>query len=313
MIIDEIEIVKYNGKVYNFHCTSDENYFSEDILVHNCYKANTSNGENMSLNTFKKVFNNLPKTLTQIAFGIGDIDTNKELEVIMKYTRDNGVIPNITINGEKMNDSWYDMLANICGAVAVSMYDYDKCITSLKELNKRGMKQTNIHMIAAEETYTQCIDLISNLKRNDDDKYVNAIVFLCLKPVGRGVDMHPLSKKLFARLVAHANKNNITIGFDSCSAPLIYDCYDEQTQKMIEPCESSLFSVYINVKGEVFPCSFIEQAWQGKNGIDIISDVDFLKDVWYNETFNNFRNKLMNNKDCNGCRCCPEFKLYGDN
>ena len=275
-----------------------------------CYKANTSKGMNMSLKTFKMVFTNLPNTLTQIAFGIGSIDANPDLEAILKYTRLQGVIPNITINGERMNDKWYDMLAETCGAVAVSMYDYNKCVTALKELNKRGMKQTNIHMIAAEETFTQCIDLISNLKRKGDDKYVNAIVFLCLKPVGRGINMHPMPKDLFARIVKHANKHNMTIGFDSCSAPLIYDCYDERIQQMIEPCESTLFSIYINAEGEAFPCSFIEQAWKGKNGIDVTKPLNFVNDVWFSETFKMFRNKLMNNKDCDGCRKCPEFKLY---
>lgn len=277
-----------------------------------CYKANTSDGINMSIDTFKKVFDNLPKILTQIAYGIGNFDANPDLEAILKYTRDNGVIPNITINGEGMTSKGYDMLTKYCGAVAVSMYDYDKCVTALKELRKRGMQQTNIHMIAAEETFTQCIDLITNLKRKGDDEYVNAIVFLCLKPVGRGVNMHPMPKHLFARIVKHANNKNIIIGFDSCSAPLIYDCYDKIVQQMIEPCESSLFSIYVNAEGKAYPCSFIEQAWNGKNGIDMTVSLDFVKDVWNSDVFTEFRGKLLNNKDCNGCRMCPEFKLYGD-
>lgn len=38
-----------------------------------CYKANTPVGTNMSLETFKKLFSTFPKTLTQIAAGIGDL------------------------------------------------------------------------------------------------------------------------------------------------------------------------------------------------------------------------------------------------
>ena len=38
-----------------------------------CYKENTAKGENMSLELFKKVFAKLPRTVTQIAFGIGDL------------------------------------------------------------------------------------------------------------------------------------------------------------------------------------------------------------------------------------------------
>ena len=41
-----------------------------------CYKSNTRTGKNMSLETFKQVFEVLPKeTLTQIAFGVGDLQS----------------------------------------------------------------------------------------------------------------------------------------------------------------------------------------------------------------------------------------------
>src|ERR1017187_3876702 len=42
-----------------------------DIAVpcSHCYKSNTKVGRNMSFETFKNIFGNLPITLTQIAFG----------------------------------------------------------------------------------------------------------------------------------------------------------------------------------------------------------------------------------------------------
>ena len=40
MKIKSIKKIPYSGKVYNFHCTPDEVYFSEGVLVHNCYKKN---------------------------------------------------------------------------------------------------------------------------------------------------------------------------------------------------------------------------------------------------------------------------------
>ena len=63
-----------------------------------CYKSNTGKGENMSLELFKKVFSKFPPVLTQIAFGIGDIDANPDLWNIMRHCRENGIVPNITIN-----------------------------------------------------------------------------------------------------------------------------------------------------------------------------------------------------------------------
>ena len=44
-----------------------------------CYKSNTSSGEYMPFEMFKIIFDKFPKGLTQIAFGIGDIDSNPDM------------------------------------------------------------------------------------------------------------------------------------------------------------------------------------------------------------------------------------------
>ncbi len=54
----------------------------------------------MSLETFKKVFAKLPPTVGQIAFGCGTLRRHSEMWDIFRYTRDNGVVPNLTINGD---------------------------------------------------------------------------------------------------------------------------------------------------------------------------------------------------------------------
>jgi len=90
-----------------------------------CYKSNTARGHNMRLDTFKRVFTALPPTVTQIAFGIGDIDANPDLWAILRHCREYDVVPNITINGDRMTDEHYQRLASLCGAVAVSHYNDD--------------------------------------------------------------------------------------------------------------------------------------------------------------------------------------------
>ena len=104
-----------------------------------CYKGNTSKGENMSLETFKKLFSKFPKDFlpTQIAFGIGSIDSNPDTFPIMQYCRDNGVIPNITINGSGMTPELYDKLVAVCGAVAISLiYDGSEKKIKLRKIKK---------------------------------------------------------------------------------------------------------------------------------------------------------------------------------
>jgi MoaA/NifB/PqqE/SkfB family radical SAM enzyme len=66
-----------------------------------------------------------------------------------------------------------------------------------------------------------------------------------------------------------------------------------------------LFSIYINVDGIAFPCSFAE----GKcDGVSII-DHEFMSGVWMSDPFRDFRKKVITNKDENGCRMCPLYNL----
>jgi len=129
-----------------------------------CYKANTPKGTYMSYLTFKKVFHNLPRTLTQIAFGIGDIDANPDIWKIFDYCRNNEhneVVPNVTINGARLTPETLDNLAKYCGAVAVSRYNpSDFCYDAVEELSVRGMKQVNIHMLLSRETYEDCFKVL---------------------------------------------------------------------------------------------------------------------------------------------------------
>jgi len=121
-----------------------------------CYKDNNFHGKNMSLNTFKILFSKFPKNLTQIAFGIGDIDANPDLWKIMEHCREHKIVPNITINGAKMTSELYDNLVKYCGAVAASAYGLDTCYDAVQELTKRGLRQVNIHCLLSEETLAKC-------------------------------------------------------------------------------------------------------------------------------------------------------------
>jgi hypothetical protein len=145
-----------------------------------CYKANTPNGRNMTFETFKTIFHKLPRSLTQAAFGIGSIDTNPDLKRMMNYCRNNdyqSIVPNITINGSRMTDDWFDYLADTCGAVAVSYYDKDRCFGGVKELTDRGMEQVNIHALLAEETFEKCMEAIDLVQTDSRLENLNAIVF----------------------------------------------------------------------------------------------------------------------------------------
>ena len=104
----------------------------------------------------------------------------------------------------------------------------------------------------------------------------------------------------------------IGIGSDSCAAPLmlksLHDLDDELFEKnksYIDCCESSLFSSYINCKGEYWHCSFSENE-DGVEPVNVLEVDDFLKDVWYSEPVKKFRERVLNT-EVNGCRQCVTF------
>ena len=278
-----------------------------------CYKGNTAKGENMSFETFKKVFAKLPKTITQIAFGIGDIDANPDMIAIFAYCRTHGVIPNVTVNGYKMTAGWYNVLSELCGAVAVSYYDKDSCYNTIKELTDRGMKQINIHFMISEETYEKALDLFSDAKSDPRLAKLNAIVFLSLKKKGRATKgFNRLSEEKFKELSMKALNEGISIGFDSCSASKFLKAVEksefyERVKDYIEPCESGVYSSYINVKGEYFPCSFIEGTEDWETGLSVQDSDDFLNDIWWHAKTEDFRNRVINCRD--NCIGCPTYDI----
>jgi len=279
-----------------------------------CYKSNNPHGKYMRLEKFINIFDKLPKTVTQIAFGAdAACVSNPDMWEIMKYTRDNGVIPNITV--ADITDAVSEKLSNVCGAVAVSRYDdKDVCYDSIKRLTDKGMTQVNMHMCIHSGNFEQVketlFDIISKQEPRLDK--LNAIVFLSLKKKGRGEGFEPLSQFQFTEIVDTCLSYGVRFGFDSCSAMKFlksiegHENYDEMFE-MVEPCESSSFSAYINVDGMYSPCSFIEGTTGWNNGLDVSKCKDFVDDIWNNPKNLEFR------KGCSDCMengiACQVFEI----
>lgn len=283
-----------------------------------CYKNNTGHqGQNMNLTTFKQLLTKLPATITQIAFGIGSIDTNPDLWAIAQHTREQGIIPNITINGEATSEE-FDKLAAVMGAVAVSVYDNELTYNAIKALTDRNMTQVNIHYMISEETYEGALQLLKDRQNDPRLAKLNAIVFLSLKPKGRAIQNNytKLAQNKFDNLFRYALENDIGVGFDSCSAQKAFNFIDrhpqyEELKQYIEPCESSVYSSYINTKGEYFPCSFAElenhNDLDWTQGIDVLAVNDFLTEVWYHERTRNFSQAIINCRTCG--KSCALYEI----
>jgi radical SAM protein with 4Fe4S-binding SPASM domain len=123
-----------------------------------------------------------------------------------------------------------------------------------------------------------------------------------------------MDDSVFDALVDKALTENIQVGFDSCSAGRFlkavkgspnYASYETMT----EPCESGLFSTYIDVEGTFFPCSFAEGFGDWQEGLDVLNCEDFMKDIWVHPKLVAWRKALIKNTDENKCRNCPLFEV----
>lgn len=286
-----------------------------------CYKGNQPNLpiEYMDIDTYIKLFEkiNVP-TLTQIAFGITDIDANPDFWNILKYTRDRDIIPNYTTNGIDVTEEVAKKTKELCGAVAVSVYKHNKetAYNAIKLYTDTGMDQVNIHFMLAKETLDFAHEVLHDMNEDPRLRNMNAIVFLQYKDKNPKAHYHPPSFQEFKTLVDFCLSDMVKFGFDSCSSAMFMKAVAdrEDAEKLIQSvdnCESTLFSFYIDVDGNGYPCSFLQgQTEEWKEGIDILSIEDYIKDVWFNPRVIQYRKTLLNSsKNCNCkysgmCRSC---------
>lgn len=288
-----------------------------------CYKANGGDQptHNMTFDEFKTVFHKMPRTLTQIAFGIMNINTNPDFFKMMEYSRNHGVIPNYTCHGLDTTPEIAEKTAQVCGAVAVSCYNKNATYNSVKMFNDAGMKQVNIHFMIARETYDRALEIIDDAVEDSRLAGLNAIVFLQLKKKGRGEDGYNyVGAEKYKELVEYAKIRGVRIGFDSCSAPLYFKAVEHNEQDFqramlfAEPCESSLFSSYINSYGIFYPCSFSEGMGNWNEGLSVLECNDFAQDIWNHKKTKSFRTALLGSSSgCFGCKArssCRSCPIY---
>ena len=290
-----------------------------------CYKENGGDQpvKNMTLDEFKIIIDKMPKTLTQIAFGIMNISTNPDFFAMMEYCNEKGIRPNYTCHGFDVTPEVAEKTAKLCGAVAVSVYDKEKSFDSIKMFTDAGMKQVNIHYMLSTQTYENAFKLVDDVKTDPRLAKLNAIVFLAYKAKGRNRGNFSSVKSTadYLKLIDYCENAHIGYGFDSCSAPVFFKALEgsDRYQKISmygEACEASCFSSYINADGEFFPCSFNEGEGDWIEGLSVLKCTDFSRDIWMHEKTRAFREKLLNtSKSCTGCpsqkfcRNCPTFEV----
>jgi hypothetical protein len=280
-----------------------------------CYKNNTSAAPtNMTLEKFQQIISTFPINLSQIAFGITGLNTNPDLPAMLKICREVGIVPNLTTVGADMDGAIKDALCKYCGAVAVSCYTGAKelCYKTIKDLHdyakseyKRDM-HINMHIVVSKDNMPHVREVLADIAAKKVDG-LRSVVFLRIKPCGRAKNMDCIvPKSIYEELVEYCIDNDISFGFDSCSATPVIEVLTgigrADLCSSCEPCESSKLSSYINVKGEYWSCSFAERTDFIKpiNVLDYKSATD-----WWNS------DEVLKVRDCKNpaCKSCPIYNL----
>lgn len=280
-----------------------------------CYKNNTNaKPTNMPFETFKRIVESFPMNLSQIAFGITGLQTNPDLPKIFEHCRNIGIIPNVTTVGADMNDEMRDMLCKYAGAVAVSCYTGAKalCYKTIKDLHDYAKEKynrnlhVNMHIVVSKDNMPHLKDVLADIANKKVDG-LKSVVLLRIKPKGRAAKMNcSLSHTDYKELITYCMDNNISFGFDSCSAKPVMDVLTEigkpELCSCCEPCESSKISAYINVKGEYWSCSFAE-------GTDFIKPINVMEYSHAYDWWNS--DEVLKVRFCKNpaCRSCPIYNL----
>lgn len=276
-----------------------------------CYKGNTTTGTVTPLHQIQAILAKLPPTVMQIAFGIGDMGDH--LWPIFEATRARGIVPNVTISGAGVGKREAERLAALCGSVAVSRYgDGELCFNTVARLSAAGLRQVNIHQIVSANTIADCESLIEATATDERLKGLYAIIFLMLKPHKRGTSLQPLTDMpRYRRLIDRGLELGVNIGFDSCSAPSFKTAVEGRPdaaalRRSCEACESGIFSLYMDVNGHAYPCSFSPGTPGWETGIDVNSATDFIAEVWNHPRLLEWKKRLW--KSSSACTHCPMSK-----
>ncbi len=281
-----------------------------------CYQSGASKiQDNMTLEDFRRIVDECKGKVFQFALGgRGDPDQHEQFEDFLKYSKENGIIPNLTTSGYGLTQEQAQLIATHCGAVAVSWYRNQYTQKAIEMLLKAGAK-VNIHYVLSKDSLEEAIQL---LEQQALPKGVNRIVFLLFKPVGQGKQqqvLKPDSRTAHFFSLMDTEYGLTKTGFDSCMVPGVLNSTYVVDPDCFDACEAGRYSAYITPDMIMTPCSFDQNCNFGVSLKD-----KSLHDAWNSPPFTQFREMLSKAcPDCTkrsncfgGCPMLPEITLCDD-
>lgn len=263
-----------------------------------CYRKSNIKGKHMSLENYKKIIKQASELgVMQVALGGGNPNQHPDFIEMIKITRELGIIPSYTTNGEGLTEKILNATRKYCGAVAVSLYEpYIESYKSIRKFIDNKIK-TNIHFILNSKSIDRAIDLLNNLP--EEIQGINAIIFLNYKPQNDN-DRYSLrnTEKIseFFNIINHKTLP-FKVGFDSCSISFLVKEMKYLNVDSVDFCEAGRFSAFISEEMKMYPCSFMINKIDGED-----LQMKNIEKIWREgRDFKLIREKL-NNNNCNKCK-----------
>ena len=287
------------------HCDACSSGGCKSVGV-DCYQnAAIRRRPNMTAKVYAELIQQCKGKTFQVALGgAGDPNKHEEFEEILRLSKKNLIVPNLTTSGFSLSDAEIGLIRKYCGAVAVSYYSkLDKNGQETNPLTIMAIERfieagciTNIHFVLGKHNVDEAIYRVKNglFPRN-----INAVVFLLYKAVGQARKNNVISISdpryiEFLKLV-NSSSGSLKIGFDSCQSPAISKfCFDVAAES-VEFCDSARFSMYVDCDLMAYPCSFGHDFKEFS--VDLSQNT--IKQAWDSKEFERFR--CLQAKQCNGC------------
>ena len=278
-----------------------------------CYRRSDINGKHMNLDLYERILKSAKSAgVFQIALGGGNPNQHPQFIDILRMTREYGIIPSYTTNGQGMTSDIYDATKKYVGALAVSWYyPYDDAKKVIEKSAMFGIP-INIHFVIDSDNIYQ----VRGLLKEECLDLVNAIIFLNYKPVGNRKRNVLKKEREISELIEDLLQfERCQIGFDSCMISHLVEKEDTINCCSIDYCEAGRFSAFISEIGEMYPCSFMCGAKM--KGISILEED--IVDIWRkSQEFIDIRNDILKPKNLKCMRCemynlchggCPIFEI----
>jgi radical SAM protein with 4Fe4S-binding SPASM domain len=252
---------------------------------------------NMTLDNFKYIIDQSKGKTFEVALGgFGSPNEHPDFVEIVKYARENGIVPNYTTSGIALTDEEIQATKKYCGAVAVSWYRQPYTLSSIERFIQAGCK-TNIHYVLGNDSIDEANE---RLKNDDFPKGINAVIFLMYKPVGCVKENNVLNPK-DPRVIDFYNWLDVggfsfKVGLDACHLPAISNFSKNINPISTTPCDGGSFSGYITPDMFMLPCSF--DSTTRIYAVDLM--IDTIEQAWKSHQFEHFRNFHRNS-----CPTCP--------